>query len=146
VVQIRMSLTRTRKLMGSDETDGRRQLGCSLRSREPRCLAVEAAICTSTRRTLKIPEIPKEHLFCPANLVSVGMRQTGMRGAWNSTRKKHSPAQIVSLLRQSEVAVANGKTTGLARKEASITEQTYYRRRKEVWRAASGPGSATEGA
>jgi len=49
--------------MGSDEADGRRQLGCSLRSREPRCLAVEAAICTSTRRPLKIPEIPKEHLI-----------------------------------------------------------------------------------
>lgn len=47
--------------MGSDEADGRRQLGCSLRSRESRCLAVEAAICTSTRRPLKIPEIPKKH-------------------------------------------------------------------------------------
>jgi hypothetical protein len=31
--------------------------------------------------------------------------------------KKHSPEQIVSLLRQIEVAVANGKTTALASKE-----------------------------
>ena len=45
--------------------------------------------------------------------------------------KRHSPEQIVSLLRQIEVAVANGKTTGLACKEAAITEQTYYRWRKE---------------
>jgi len=45
--------------------------------------------------------------------------------------KKHTPEQIVSLLRQIEVGVANGKTTGLACKEASITEQTYYRWRKE---------------
>jgi hypothetical protein len=44
---------------------------------------------------------------------------------------KHTPEQIVSLLRQIEVAVANRKTTGLACKEAAITEQTYYRWRKE---------------
>ena len=60
--------------------------------------------------------------------------------------KKHSAEQIVSLLRQIEGAVANGKTTGLACKEASITEQTYYRWRKEFGGAAGGPGSATEGA
>ena len=45
--------------------------------------------------------------------------------------KKHSAEQIVSLLRQIEVAVANGKTTGVACKEAAITEQTYYRWRKK---------------
>lgn len=39
--------------------------------------------------------------------------------------------QIVTLLRQVEVAVANGKTTGQACKEAAIAEQTYYRWRKE---------------
>ena len=35
------------------------------------------------------------------------------------------------MLRQIEVAVANGKTTTQACKEAEITEQTYYRWRKE---------------
>ena len=45
--------------------------------------------------------------------------------------KKHSPEQVVNLLRQVEVAVANGKTTSLACKEAEITEQIYYRWRKE---------------
>lgn len=45
--------------------------------------------------------------------------------------KKHTPEQIVSLLRQVEVAVASGKTTAQACKEAAITEQTYYRWRKE---------------
>jgi putative transposase len=38
---------------------------------------------------------------------------------------------VVNLLRQIEVAVANGKTTALACKEGEITEQTYYRWRKE---------------
>ena len=45
--------------------------------------------------------------------------------------KKHSPEQVVNVLRQIEVSIANGKTTGLACKEASITEQMYYRWRRE---------------
>ena len=45
--------------------------------------------------------------------------------------KKHTPEQIVSLLRQIEVAVANGKTTPSACRDSGITEQTYYRWRKE---------------
>jgi putative transposase len=38
---------------------------------------------------------------------------------------------VVNLLRQIEVAVAQGKTTALACKEAEIAEQSYYRWRKE---------------
>jgi len=45
--------------------------------------------------------------------------------------KKHTPEQIVSLLRQIEVAVSNGKTPPIACRECGITEQTYYRWRKE---------------
>jgi putative transposase len=45
--------------------------------------------------------------------------------------RKHTPEQVVNLLRQIEVAVANGKTTSVACKEAEITVQTYYRWRKE---------------
>jgi len=45
--------------------------------------------------------------------------------------KKHTAEQIVSLLRQIEVGVANGKTTPVACRESGITEQTYYRWRKE---------------
>jgi putative transposase len=46
-------------------------------------------------------------------------------------RKRHTPEEVVNLLRQVEVSIANGKTTGQACKEALITEQTYYRWRKE---------------
>ena len=46
-------------------------------------------------------------------------------------RKIYKPEEIVTLLRQVEVAVANGKTTPQACKEAGIVEQTYYRWRKE---------------
>ena len=45
--------------------------------------------------------------------------------------KKHQPQQVVNLLRQIEVAVANGKTTEQACRDAGIVEQTYYRWRKE---------------
>ena len=44
---------------------------------------------------------------------------------------RYKPEQIVTLLRQIEVAVANGRTTPQACKEAQITAQTYYRWRKE---------------
>ena len=45
--------------------------------------------------------------------------------------KRYKPEQIVNLLREIEVEIANGKTTSLACKEAEITVQTYYRWRKE---------------
>ena len=44
---------------------------------------------------------------------------------------RYKPEQIVTLLRQIEVAIANGKTTPQACKEAEITQQTYYRWKKE---------------
>jgi putative transposase len=46
-------------------------------------------------------------------------------------RKRYTPEQIVSVLRQVEVLVANGKATDRACREAGIVEQTYYRWRKE---------------
>ena len=45
--------------------------------------------------------------------------------------ERYKPEQIVTLLRQIEVAVGNGRTTPIACKEAGITVQTYYRWRKE---------------
>ena len=45
--------------------------------------------------------------------------------------RKYKPEQIVTLLRQVEVELANGKTTPQACKEAEISAQTYYRWRKE---------------
>ena len=45
--------------------------------------------------------------------------------------KRYKPEEVVSLLRQIEVAIANGKSTPQACKEAGINTQTYYRWRKE---------------
>ena len=45
--------------------------------------------------------------------------------------KKYKPEQIVTVLRQIEVQIANGKTAPQACKEGGIHTQTYYRWRKE---------------
>ena len=45
--------------------------------------------------------------------------------------RRFKPEQIVALLRQIEVEIANGKTTPQACRDAQITVQTYYRWRKE---------------
>ena len=46
-------------------------------------------------------------------------------------RKKHTAEQIIAILRQIEIAIGNGKATPQACRESGITEQTYYRWRKE---------------
>jgi hypothetical protein len=60
--------------------------------------------------------------------------------------KRYKPEQIVTLLRQIEVEIANGKTTPQACKEAEITQQAYYRWRKRIRRARAGTSKTTEGA
>ena len=45
--------------------------------------------------------------------------------------RRFKAEQIVTLLRQIEVGIGNGKSTPQACKEAEITVQTYYRWRKE---------------
>ena len=45
--------------------------------------------------------------------------------------QRYKPEPIVTVLRQIEVAMANGKSTPQACKEAGIHTQTYYRWRKE---------------
>jgi putative transposase len=46
-------------------------------------------------------------------------------------KRRYTAEEIVTALRQVEVAVANGKATPHACRESGITEQTYYRWRKE---------------
>ena len=46
-------------------------------------------------------------------------------------RKTYTPEQIIGKLRQIEVLIAQGHSTGAASKEAGVSEQSYYRWRKE---------------
>jgi putative transposase len=59
------------------------------------------------------------------------VRENHSKGELDMPMKRYKPEQIVNLLRQIEVEIANGKTTPQACKEAEITQQTYYRWRKE---------------
>ncbi len=47
------------------------------------------------------------------------------------SKKRYKPEQVVNILRQIEVEIANGKTTPQACRDVQITVQTYYRWRKE---------------
>src|ERR1035437_5573923 len=64
--------------------------------------------------------------MCPA-----GVRENHSRGELDMPMKRYKAEQIVTLLRQIEVGIANGKPTPQACKEGEITIQTYYRWRKE---------------
>ena len=46
-------------------------------------------------------------------------------------RKRHTPEQIITALREAEVGLARGKSVKLMSRELGITEQTYYLWRRE---------------
>ena len=45
--------------------------------------------------------------------------------------KRHGPEEIIGKLRDAEIVLAQGGTTGDACRRIAVTEQTYYRWRKE---------------
>ncbi len=47
------------------------------------------------------------------------------------SRKRYNTEQIIQKLREAEVALAKDRTVGEVAKQLGITEQTYYRWRKE---------------
>ncbi len=46
-------------------------------------------------------------------------------------KSRHTPEQIIGKLREAEVVLATGGTVALACKQIGVTEQTYYRWRRE---------------
>ena len=46
-------------------------------------------------------------------------------------KKKHAPEQIIGKLREAEVLLAQGQTVPQVSRQLGVTEQTYYRWRKE---------------
>ena len=46
-------------------------------------------------------------------------------------RKRHTPEQIITALRETEVGLARGKSVKLISRELGIIEQTYYRWMRE---------------
>ena len=47
------------------------------------------------------------------------------------SRKRHSTEQIISKLREAEIELSKGHSVGEVCKKLGITDQTYYRWRKE---------------
>ena len=47
------------------------------------------------------------------------------------TQKRYTAEQIIIKLREAEVVLAQGQTVGQVSKRIAVTEQTYYRWRKE---------------
>jgi transposase-like protein len=46
-------------------------------------------------------------------------------------RKRHSSEEIIHKLREADVELGRGRTVGEVCKQLAVTEQTYYRWRKE---------------
>ncbi len=46
-------------------------------------------------------------------------------------KKSHSPEQIINKLREAEILLNQGTTVAEASRKIGVTEQTYYRWRKE---------------
>jgi len=46
-------------------------------------------------------------------------------------KKRYTAEQIIKLLREAEIFISQGQTTAKAARQIGITEQTYYRWRKE---------------
>src|SRR5215471_11338004 len=76
-------------------------------------------------------EIADFILTCRGIFVPAGVRENSLWREAGMPMKKYKPEQIVTLLRQIEVEIANGKTTPQACRDAQITAQTFYRWRKE---------------
>ena len=45
--------------------------------------------------------------------------------------KRHTPEQIIGMLREAEISLHQGSTVGEVCRQLGIAEQTYYRWRKE---------------
>ena len=46
-------------------------------------------------------------------------------------KKEFTPEQIITMLREAEVLLSQGSTAGEVAKKLGVTEQTYYRWRRE---------------
>jgi putative transposase len=60
-------------------------------------------------------------------MLDFGLRERGLFMG----RRSYTPEQIINRLREAEVLLSRGSTVGEASKKIGVTEQTYYRWRRE---------------
>jgi putative transposase len=77
------------------------------------------------------PDGRRRPLTCLAPFVPSELIEIGLERSLDMPKKRPTPEQIVTLLRQIEVATSQGKTVSIACREAGISDQSYYRWRKE---------------
>jgi putative transposase len=53
------------------------------------------------------------------------------QGGKTTKKKGFAPEQIITMLREAEVLFSQGSTAGEVSKKLGVTEQTYYRWRRE---------------
>jgi putative transposase len=72
------------------------------------------------------------HMTCPPKTSPEIMLDWIMRkGGISLARRQFKPEQIINKLREAEVLISQGSTIGQASRKIGITEQTYYRWRRE---------------
>jgi putative transposase len=67
----------------------------------------------------------------PENESSINVRLEIKKGGISLARRQFKPEQIINKLREAEVLISQGSTIGQASRKIGITEQTYYRWRRE---------------
>ena len=67
----------------------------------------------------------------PKNGASSSVRLAIKEKGQKMVRKAFKPEQIINKLREAEVLLSQGSTVGEASRKLGVTEQTYYRWRKE---------------
>src|SRR4030042_395702 len=67
----------------------------------------------------------------PKNWSSYNVRKTKLEKGGYMVKKGYAPEQIIGKLREAEVLLSQGANIAEASKKIGVTEQTYYRWRKE---------------
>jgi putative transposase len=61
------------------------------------------------------------------------------------TRNKYTPEQIINKLREAEIHISQGNSICEASRKIGVTEQTYYRWRREYEGMRGRPSQKTQG-
>ena len=80
------------------------------------CAVLKFNVCRQCDRSSRRNSLARDH------------RRLIHRGV---VRKRYTPEQIISMLREAEVALAQGQSVGQACRTLGVSEQSYYRWRKE---------------
>jgi putative transposase len=92
-------------------------------------------IAIDMRNDISFPDHLKELLVCFPKPDPGGMRVSeprgGVKGDYRMRGKRHTPEQVIVLLRQAEVELSSGCTIGQVCQKLAVSEQTFHRWRNQ---------------